>query len=97
MAFRKLPRKKYYLEILKKIHPGKLHYQSLIIRLVKKTRTIALVQAGMQADQFARSIDCSGNITHFTENHTGRSFFFTEDSKETCPQIFVTVIRKVKS
>ena len=56
-----------------------------------------LVQAGTQANQFASAIDCTSNITNFTENHTGKSFFFSEDSKETCPLIFVSVIRKVKS
>ena len=66
-------------------------------RLVNETRAITLVQAGTQANQFASVIDCAGNITNFTENHAGKSFFFSEDSKETCPLIFVSVIRKVKS
>ena len=68
-----------------------------LIRLVSETRMIVLVQADMQANQFASTTDCAGNITNFTENHAGKSFFFSEDSKETCPLIFVSVIRKVKS
>ena len=58
--------------------------KEIIIRLVNETRTIALVQAGMQANHFARTIDCTGNITNFTENRAGKSFFISEDSKETC-------------
>ena len=65
------------------------------VRLVSETCTIMLVQAGMQANQFASTIDCAGNITNFTENRAGKSFFFSEDLKEICPIIFVSVIRKV--
>ena len=66
-------------------------------RLVNETYAIVLVQAGTQANQFARAIHCTGNVTNFTENCTGKSFFFSEDSKKTCPLIFVSVIRKVNS
>ena len=52
---------------------------------------IMLVQAGMQENQFASAIDCAGNITNFTENRTGKSFFFFLKKK------LVSVIRKVKS
>ena len=65
-------------------------------RLVNETRVIALVQAGMQANQFASVIDCTGNITNFTESRADISFF-SQDSKGTCSLIFVSVIRKVKS
>ena len=51
------------------------------LRLVNETRTIVLAQAGMQANQFACVIDHTGNITNFTENHTGKSFFFPQDSR----------------
>ena len=51
------------------------------LRLVNETRTIVLAQAGMQANQFASVIDHAGNITNFTENHTGKSFFFPQDSR----------------
>ena len=68
-----------------------------MIRLANETCAIVLMQAGIQANQFAYVIDYAGNITNFTENRTGKSFFFSEDSKETCPLIFVSVIRKVKS
>ena len=66
-------------------------------RVVNETHTIVLVQAGTQANQFASVNDCAGNITNFTENCSGKSFFFSEDTKETCPLIFVSAIRKVKS
>ena len=66
-------------------------------KLVNETRAIALIQAGMQANQFASAIDCTGTITNFTENRAGKSFFSSDDSKETCPLIYVSVIRKVKS
>ena len=49
-----------------------------------ETHAIALVQAGTQANQFASAINCAGNITN-------------TKLKETCPLIFVSVIRKVKS
>ena len=57
-------------------------------KLVNETRTIVLVQAGTQANQIASAIDCAGNITNFTENRAGKSFFFSENSKETFPLIF---------
>ena len=37
------------------------------------------------SNQFASSIDRTGKITNFTENCAGKSFLFSEDSKETCP------------
>ena len=43
---------------------------------VSETYAIALVQAGMQANHFARAIDRAGNITNFIENCAGKSFFF---------------------
>ena len=46
------------------------------IRLVNGTHAIVLVQAGMQANQLTRAIDHTSNITDFTKNHTGKSFFF---------------------
>ena len=51
------------------------------------------MHAGTQSKQFASTIDRTGNI-NFTENRTGKSFFFSQDSKETCSLIFVSVIRK---
>ena len=45
--------------------------------LVNETCTIVLVQAGMQANQLTSAIDCAGNITSFTESHTGKRFFFS--------------------
>ena len=56
---------------------------------------IGLVQAGKQANQLARMIDCAGNITNFTINCASKSFFFSEDSKEMCSLIFVSLIKKV--
>ena len=56
-----------------------------IVRLVNETRAITLVQAGTPANQFASAIDRAGNITNFTESCAGKSFSFSEDSKETCP------------
>ena len=67
-----------------------------LYRLVNETRMILLVQAGMQTNQFASMIDCTGNIIHFTEDCATKSFFFSQDSKETCSLIFVSIIRKVK-
>ena len=52
-------------------------------RLVNETRAIALVQAGTQADQLASAIDRVGNIINFTKNHARKSFFFSQDLKET--------------
>ena len=48
-----------------------------IIRLVTETCTIVLMQAGMQANQFASAIDCAGNITNFTENCAEKFLFFS--------------------
>ena len=64
--------------------------------LVNETRAIVLMQAGMQANQFASGIDCTGNITNFTENCAGKSLLISGEPKETCPLIFVSVIRKIK-
>ena len=66
-------------------------------RLVSETCAIVLVQAGTQVNQFAGAIDPAGNITNFSENCAGKSFFFSQDSKKSCSLIFVSVIRKVKS
>ena len=64
-------------------------------RLVNETCMIALVQAGMQANQFASVTDRAGNITNFTENRTGKSFFFLKTQKRFVTYlIFVSVIRK---
>ena len=52
-------------------------------RLVNETRAIALVQAGTQADQMASAIDRVGNIINFTKNRARKSFFFSQDLKET--------------
>ena len=52
-----------------------------IIRLVNDTHATALVQAGMQVNHSARTIDCAGNITNFSENHAGKSFFFLKTQK----------------
>ena len=52
--------------------------------LANETHTIVLVQAGIQANQFAKVIDHAGNITIFTKNHAGKSFFFLKTQK-TCP------------
>ena len=54
-------------------------------RLVNETRSIAVVQAGTQANQLASAIDCAGNITNFIKNHASQSFFFSQDSKEKVP------------
>ena len=50
-----------------------------IFRLVNETHAIMFMSTGMQANQFASTIDCAGNITNFTENCAGKSFFFSED------------------
>ena len=63
-------------------------------RLVNETLTIALVQASKQANQLANVIDHVGNIINLTENCASKSFF-SQDSKETCSLIFVSVIKKV--
>ena len=59
-----------------------------IYRLVSETCTIALMQADRQVNQFASGIDHAGNITNFTENRAGKSFF-SQDSDETYSLIFV--------
>ena len=55
----------------------------LTFRVVDETRMIALVQAGVQANQFASAIGRMGKITNFTEYYTGKKIFFSQDSKET--------------
>ena len=47
-----------------------------IISLVNETRTIALMKAGAQANQFASAIDRASNITNFTENRACKFPFF---------------------
>ena len=44
-----------------------------------------LVQAGMQANEFARAIYRAGISTNLTKIGTGKKFFFSQDLKETCP------------
>ena len=61
-------------------------------RLVNETCAIALVQAGTQANQFASAIDRTSNKTNFTENRVCKSFFFSQDSKETCSLKLVSII-----
>ena len=55
----------------------------MFYRLVNETRSIALVQAGTQANQIVKTIDRAGNIINFPENHADKNFLFSEDSKET--------------
>ena len=64
-------------------------------RLVNETRAIAAVQAGTQENQLTSTIDRASNITNFTENRGSKSFFFSQDPKEKCSLIFVSVIKKV--
>ena len=57
---------------------GKLFSElGISIRLVNETRTIVLMQAGVQANQFPSAIDYAGNITDLNENCAGKSFFFS--------------------
>ena len=63
------------------IHKTKNSNAGLSMRPALQT----LMQAGMQANQFVIAIDCTGNITNLTKNCTGKSFFFSKDSKEICP------------
>ena len=65
-----------------------------LIKLVNETCAITLAQAGTQANQFTSTINRIGNITNFTKNRAGRSFIFSQDSKETCSLILVSAIRK---
>ena len=72
-----------------------MFYWTLLLsdsRLVNETRTIGLMQVGKQANQSASAIDCAGNI-NFTEHRAIKSCFFSQDSKETCSLIFVSVIK----
>ena len=52
-------------------------FTSWLLTLVNETRAIALVQSGTQANQFPSTTDRAGNITSFTENSSGKSFFFS--------------------
>ena len=66
-------------------------------RLVNETRQIMLVQAGTEANQFA-----SANWSHrqhniFYQKSHRQKFLFSQDSKDTCSLIFVSLTRKVKS
>ena len=54
---------------------------------------ITLIQTGTEANQLTRAFDHTGNITNFTENCASNSLFFSQDSKETCSLIFVSVIK----
>ena len=63
--------------------------------LVNETCTVVLMQAGTQANQLASVIGLAGNITNFTKNCTSKSFFSSQNSKETCSLISVSVIKKV--
>ena len=60
-----------------------------VYRLVNEIRAIALVQAGTQANQFASAIDRAGNITKFTENRGGKSFFFLKLKRDLSLNFFV--------
>ena len=64
-------------------------------RLVNETCAIMLLQAGTQANQLASIIDCTGKIKNFTKNDTSKSFFFSQDSKEMCSLIFVSLDKKL--
>ena len=44
---------------------------------VNETRAIAIVRAGMQANQLVRASDRAGNITNFTENGASKNFFLS--------------------
>ena len=44
-------------------------------RLFNETCGFVLMQAGMQANQFASVIDCGGNIKNFTEKCGGKILF----------------------
>ena len=61
---------------------------------VNETRAIAIVRAGMQANQLVRASDRAGNITNFTENGASKSFF-CQYSTEKCSLIFASIIKKV--
>ena len=52
-----------------------------------------LVQAGAQANQLTSATDRAGNITNLPK--IGQGFFFSQDSKETCTLIFVSVLKNV--
>ena len=52
-----------------------------ICRPANEACAIALVETGTQANQFASAIDRASNITTFTENRAGKSFFFLKTQK----------------
>ena len=49
---------------------------TISIRLVNETRMIALVQAGAQANQFASTTDCTGNVNKFYRKLLRQNFLF---------------------
>ena len=53
-----------------------------LTRLVDETCGIALMQEGMQANQFASAIDQRGNIRNFNDNRAGKSFFFLKTQRD---------------
>ena len=61
-------------------------------RLVNETHAIALVT---HTNQLVSATDRPGSINNFTKTRASKRFFFSQDSKETCSLIFVSVIKKV--
>ena len=61
-------------------------------RLVTENHVITIGKTSTQTNQLACAIDHAGNVTIFTENHRSKSFFYSQDSKETCSLIFMFVI-----
>ena len=61
-------------------------------RLVNETHAIALVT---HTNQLVSAIDRPGSINNFTKTRASKRFFFSQDSKETCSLIFVSVIKKM--
>ena len=49
--------------------------------LVSEICAIGLMQAGMQANQFASMIDHTSHITNFTKYGTGKSLFVLKTQK----------------
>ena len=64
-------------------------------RLVIETCTIALVQAGTQANQFASTIDRAGKL--YQKSCRQKFLFFLKTQKNLVLIFFLSVIRKVKS
>ena len=50
--------------------------------------TNVIVQAGMQANQFATAIDCAGNMAIFTKNCCGKISFFLKTQKRLVLKFF---------